>query len=327
MRMVALLESKPYDAGGQMITISMRQAWVKGSVRDLGALVELARARQQSLQPDDSLASLALANRRKLVRDFHLALVNGHIQTWFQPIFDCRTNAVSSWEALARWQHPEHGLLLPTSFLTIARVTRCMPELTRIMLQSSARFVRALQQQGQATLARVHLNITVSELGNPDTLDWIERALSETGMPPGSLVIELTEKDALIVDEQLARNLARMQRIGIPLAIDDFGTGYSNLGRLLDLPAQAIKIDKRFIDKLPDDKNSRALVRSMITLASGLGMKTIAEGVEHPAQLEFLRDNGCDACQGFNFSAALPFDEALSLAQVWPFQRPIDLQP
>ena len=102
------------------------------------------------------------------------------------------------------------------------------------------------------------------------------------------------------------------------MTIDDFGTGYSNLGRLLDFPAQAIKIDKRFIDKLPQDTNSAALVRSMITLASGLGMRVIAEGVEHQAQLDFLRDHGCDACQGFNSSAALPFDAALTLARNWP---------
>lgn len=207
--------------------------------------------------------------------------------------------------------------MLPLEFLTIARVSRQMPDMTRIMLEASARFVRALQQQGQQASARVHLNITVGELGNPDTLTWMERILGEAGVAPGAIAIELTEKDALIVDEQVARNLARMQQIGMPLTIDDFGTGYSNLGRLLDLPAHAIKIDKRFIDKLPHDKNSAALVRSMITLASGLGMRVIAEGVEHQEQLDFLRDNGCDACQGFNCSAALPFEAALALARTW----------
>jgi EAL domain-containing protein (putative c-di-GMP-specific phosphodiesterase class I) len=280
--------------------------------------VELARSRLQSLHDaGDSLASLALANRRELVRDFHRALVNGEIQAWFQPIVDCRTNVLYGWEALARWQHPTHGQLLPGSFLAIARVARQMPEITRIVLQASARFVHALQQQGQPDAARVHLNITVSELGNPQTLDWIERVLADANIAPGALVVELTEKDALIVDEQLSRNIRRMQQIGMPLAIDDFGTGHSNLSRLLDLPADAIKIDKRFVDKLPHDKHSAALVRSMITLASGLGMKIIAEGVEQQSQLNFLRDNGCDACQGFSFSAALPFDEALSRARTW----------
>lgn len=129
--------------------------------------------------------------------------------------------------------------------------------------------------------------------------------------------MELTEKDALIVDEQVTRNLQRMQQIGVPLAVDDFGTGHSNLSRLLDLSADAIKIDKRFVDQLPHDKQSAALVRSMITLATGLGMKVIAEGVENLAQLEFLREIGCDACQGFTFSAALPFEAALELARNW----------
>jgi diguanylate cyclase (GGDEF)-like protein len=318
MHMLAMLESTPHEVGGQMLAVGMRQAWIKGSVRDLDKLVEAAHARLQSQHDaDDSLAALALENRRELVRDFHRALGNGQIQAWFQPIVACDTNTLQGWEALARWQHPEHGQLLPSTFLAIARVARQMPELTKLMLQASARFIRALQQQGQPVAARVHLNVTVGELGNPDLLDRMEQVFRETGVAPGSIVIELTEKDALIVDAQVAHNLARMQQIGVPLAIDDFGTGYSNLGRLLDLEAHAIKIDKRFIDKLPHDKNSAALVRSMTTLASGLGMRVIAEGVERQAQLEFLRDSGCDACQGFYFSAALPFDAALMLARTW----------
>ncbi|MDY6984603.1 MAG: GGDEF domain-containing phosphodiesterase, partial [Pseudomonadota bacterium] len=316
--MLAALESKPYDAAGQQLTIGVRQAWVRGSVRDIGALVELARARLQAqYDADDSLASLALSQRRELVRDFHRALVTGDIQAWFQPIIDCRTNALCGWEALARWQHPQHGQLLPSTFLAIARVARQMPELTRLMLHASARFVHALLQQGHIAAARVHLNITVGELGNPQTLDWMERIINETGVAPDTIVIELTEKDALIVDERLAHNLGRLQRIGMPLAIDDFGTGHSNLSRLLDLPADAIKIDKRFVDQLPQDKQSAALVRSMTTLASGLGMKVIAEGVERQAQLDFLRGIGCDACQGFRFSAALPVAAALEFAATW----------
>ncbi|HEY0963137.1 MAG TPA: bifunctional diguanylate cyclase/phosphodiesterase [Pseudomonadales bacterium] len=319
LRLFATLESKPYDAAGQLLTIGMRQAWVRGNVREIGALVELARARLQTQHDaDDSLAALGLAQRRELVRDFHRALVSGDIQAWFQPIVDCRTNALYGWEALVRWRHPRHGQLLPSTFLTIARVARQMPELTRLVLHTSARFVRALRQQGQAAAARVHLNVTVSELGNPQTLDWMERIIEETGVAPDAIVVELTEKDALIVDEQLARNLARMQRIGMPLAIDDFGTGHSNLSRLLDLPADAIKIDKRFVDQLPHDRHSAALVRSMTTLASGLGMRVIAEGVEQQSQLDFLRGIGCDACQGFRFSAALPLDAALRFAATWP---------
>lgn len=318
MQMLAHLESQPYEALGQTLVIDIRQSWVRGSVREMGSLVELARARLQSqYDADDSLASLALANRRELVRDFHRALANGDIQAWFQPIVECRTNKISGWEALARWQHPEHGQLLPPTFLAIARVARQMPELTRLVVQASARLVRALQQEGMADAARVHLNVTVSELGSPQTLDWLERILADAGLAPGAIVVELTEKDALIVDEQVARNLARMHQIGVPLAVDDFGTGHSNLSRLLDLSADAIKIDKRFVDQLPHDKQSAALVRSMITLASGLGMKVIAEGVENIAQLEFLRENGCDACQGFAFSPALPFDAALELARTW----------
>ncbi len=323
LHLLSMLESVPFDSDGQTLAVGVQHAWVKGSVRELDTLVERARARLQNQnEADDLLASLAFAKRRELVGGFHQALANGQIQAWFQPIIDCRTNTLKGWETLARWEHPEHGQLLPPTFLAIARVARLMPDLTRLMLQSSARFVSTLQQEGQAASARVHVNITVGELGDPDMLQWMEKILADAGVAPDSIVIELTEKDALIVDAQVARNLARMQHIGMPLAIDDFGTGYSNLGRLLDLPAYAIKIDKRFIDKLPHDKDSAALVRSMTTLASGLGMQVIAEGVEQEAQLAFLRDNGCDAFQGLVCSAALTFDAALALARNWVNMEP-----
>jgi EAL domain-containing protein (putative c-di-GMP-specific phosphodiesterase class I) len=112
-----------------------------------------------------------------------------------------------------------------------------------------------------------------------------------------------------------------MDEIGMLLSIDDFGTGYSNLGHLLDLPAYSVKLDKRFIDKLPHDKKSAALVRAVITLASGLGMTAVAEGVEHEEQLDFLRRHGCTAYQGYRAGMAMPHAVALDVARSWQENR------
>jgi EAL domain-containing protein (putative c-di-GMP-specific phosphodiesterase class I) len=321
LHLLAQLEDEPFESGGQSVAIGMRQVWVKGNALELGTLIDHARTRLRTLGPEDSkLAALSLASRRELVASFRQALASQLIQPWFQPIVDCHTNAITGWEALARWEHPEHGLITPESFLAIARVSRQLTLLTQTMLQATTRFIQELHRHGLHDSARVHLNITASELGNPATLDWIERCLATSGVAARDIVIELSEKDALVIDERLARNLQRMQQIGMLLAIDDFGTGYANLGQLLDLPAYAIKIDKRFVEKLPQDKDSAALIRAMITLAAGLGMQAIAEGVEQEVQLDFLREHGCDACQGFRSAPALPAPAALALAKDWPAQ-------
>lgn len=319
LRMLTALEHEPFGIDDQVVAIGLRKAWVMGSAHEMDTLIDHSRTRLRTLSADHSLPDrpdrLSLALRRDLVHGFHQALTSEQIQPWFQPLLDCRSNAIIGWEALARWEHPVHGLIDPDTFLVIARVSRQLPLLSGIMLRNSALFVRDLCAAGLGTTAHVHVNLTADELGKPATLPWIEHMLKEAGVEPRHIILELSEKDAPIIDEQLDRNLRRMQQIGMRLAIDDFGTGYANLGQLLDLPAGAVKIDRRFIEKLPGDKHSAALVRAMITLASGIGMQAIAEGVENTDQLDFLIDNDCNAYQGFLASKALPHGQALAFAR------------
>jgi len=324
LRMVTAIEHEPFSIDGQTVAIGLRKVWVRGSAREMDTLIDHARTRLRTLPAENTSTErspeLSLTLRRELVHGFHQALASEQIQPWFQPLVDCRSNAIIGWEALARWVHPVHGPIDPDTFLVIARVSRQLPLLSSIMLRTSAFLVHDLCKEGLEATAHVHVNLTADELGKAATLPWIERTLKDAGVDPRRIVVELSERDAPIIDEQLGRNLARMQQIGMQLAIDDFGTGYANLGQLLDLPASAVKIDKRFVEKLPGDRNSAALVRSMITLASGLAIQSIAEGVETGEQLEFLRENGCDAYQGFRAGKALPYTQALALAKSWQQQ-------
>jgi len=324
LRMVTAIEHEPFSIDGQTVAIGLRKIWVRGSAHEMDTMIDHARIRLRSLPAEtnspEPTPELSLALRRELVHGFHQALASEQTQPWFQPLVDCRSNAIIGWEALARWEHPVHGPINPDTFLVIARVSRQLPLLSSIMLRTSALLLHDLCKEGLQATAHVHVNLTAGELGKAATLPWIESTLQEAGADPRRIVIELSERDAPIIDEQLSRNLARMQQIGIQLAIDDFGTGYANLGQLLDLPASAVKIDKRFVEKLPGDRNSAALVRSMITLASGLAMQSIAEGVETDEQLAFLRENGCDAYQGFRAGKALPYPQALALAKSWQQQ-------
>jgi len=316
-----LLEHDPVVIGQRMVTIGIQHSHIKGSIDDLDHLITVLQDRLQDratqLYGEDSEIRQQLDQRRVLLNSFDTALAENEIQSWFQPIVDCKSNRIIGWEALARWVHPEFGMLAPAHFLEIARISRKSSLLTQMMFRSSALFVKDLISKGLHPAAKASINFSITELRNPETLQWAGRILQETGVQAQQIVIEISEKEALVMDEQFALNLYEMKRMGFGISIDDFGTGFANLGQLLDLPASTLKIDKRFVDKLPADRDSAALVKGIVMIASGMGMRTIAEGVESPEQLRFLTENNCDAYQGYLAGVALPPKAALDLAARW----------
>jgi EAL domain-containing protein (putative c-di-GMP-specific phosphodiesterase class I)/GGDEF domain-containing protein len=310
---LAALEHEPFNLADRPVSITLQHACVQGPAREMEALVETARSRaqaQRNLAPDDTLA-----RRRELVTGFHAALSDGLIAPWFQPITDCNSCEIVGWEALVRWNHPQHGVLSPDAFLDIARICGQASALTHSMFLASARFLQQLLAQGCDRCAHISINFTARDLAAASTMEWMQRSMDDHGLAPSRFTIEIPEKEALLQDRQFSDNLLAMREAGVQLAIDDFGTGHANLGNLLDLPAATIKIDKRFVDDLPGDKHSVALVRAILTMAQSMGMRTVAEGVERADQLEFLRDNGCDACQGYLGGNAMPPDAALAFAR------------
>jgi predicted signal transduction protein with EAL and GGDEF domain len=314
IQLLASLEHEQFSLAGRRVDIALQLSCVQGPAQELETLVEAARSRLQaqhsSLGPDNTLP-----RRRELVTGFHAALSEGGIMPWFQPIMDCASGSIIGWEALVRWEHPALGVLPPDAFLDIARICGQSSQLTRSMFSASARFLQQLMAQGCSRAAHVSINFTGSDLASTATIDWMRSTITAHGLQPNQFTIEIPEKEALLQDARLSNNLIAMREAGVHLAIDDFGTGYANLGHLLDLPATAIKIDKRFVDKLPNDKHSIALVRAILTMAQSMGMKTVAEGVERTEQLHFLRENGCDACQGYLGGNAMPAEAALAFVR------------
>lgn len=312
-QLLATIEHEPFILAGRRIHISLQQVTVQGSARDLEALVRAARALLPGLR--NQCSDESLPSRSALVTGFDAALCDGRIQPWFQPIMSCTTGAIVDWEALVRWEHPDFGLLPPDAFLDIARISGQASQLTHMMFRSSAQFLAQLQAAGCAAAAQVSVNFTASDLASHATMEWVQATLAEYGLRPSQVTIEIPEKEALLQDQSFSNNLLAMREAGMLLAIDDFGTGYANLGHLLDLPAATVKIDRRFVEKLPEDKHSIALVRAILTMAQSMGMRTVAEGVERTEQLEFLRENGCDACQGFLGGNAMPAAAAITFAR------------
>ena len=178
---------------------------------------------------------------------------------------------------------------------------------------------RAWQLAGHGPL-RLAVNLSVRNLYDPELVAYLESALEDHGMPPGDLILELTETE-LMDDPSLAREVfTALGDLGVNTAIDDFGTGYSSLTYLRDLPLQEIKIDKSFVAEMHRRSDEFTIVRSMIDLGHNLGLEVVAEGVEHADDLQLLRRLGCDLGQGFHFSRPLPLDELL----VWLQQHDAD---
>ncbi len=245
--------------------------------------------------------------------DLHLALETGGLSLDFQPVlgFDGRIDAV---EGLMRFR-VDGRQLAPGRFIPVAEKTGLIVRLGEWSLLQGTRFAARLCQEGRPT--KVAINVSRAQLTSPGFLPALHGALICANVEPALIELELTE--SLVMDESdvIQHNLRRARATGVGLAIDDFGTGYSSLSCLKDLPATKLKLDRSFVQVLPDDRRAYAVVRAMSRLARELGMAMVAEGVETPAQLTALRDAEVDAIQGFIW--ARPMNEEALLA--WLAQR------
>jgi diguanylate cyclase len=255
-----------------------------------------------------------LDERRQLIEQLAVGLKAGQVRPWFQPIVGAADRQIKGWEALVRWEHPRLGLLGPDRFLELASVAGLSGTITDIVVERSMEFVRDLEMHGLERTATVHVNVSATDLRRERFGDFVGDHLGRYGIKAGQIVLEITEQNILQIDDDVSENLHRLAVLGVPLAVDDFGTGYSSLSHLLDLRASSLKIDRRFVAGLPSHYESRTLVAAVIGMARGLGLITVAEGVETAGQAQMLRDLGCDEFQGFLFSAALSPEGAVRFA-------------
>jgi diguanylate cyclase (GGDEF)-like protein len=235
------------------------------------------------------------------------ALVQQEFRTHYQPLIELASGRVVGFEALIRWQHPEHGLLWPEYFLPAAERSGLIVQIGEWILREACRQAKAwnLMDAGGRFVA---VNLSARQFQQPDLARRVEQILLETGMEPQSLHLEITESAAMLDVDETVRILDELKSLGVQIAIDDFGTGYSSLGYLQRFPVDTIKIDQTFVHDMHDAGDS-AIVNAVITMAHQMGVKVIAEGVETAVQLGILKENRCDRSQGYLFSVPLPADE------------------
>ncbi len=246
------------------------------------------------------------------------ALTQGELRAHFQPIARLTDGVTVGYEALIRWQHPERGLLGPGQFLSIAKQTGLLEEIDWHMYRLACKAGAELVRDG----GFIDINISPSHFQYEDFAERLLALLDEVGFNPRQLRIELTEGTLLRDPDAVARILERLAEAGVEAALDDFGTGYSSLGYLHRFPLRMLKVDRSFIDSLDDPKQGRAsaIVAAVLKLADALGLETIAEGVETPAQRDALLELGYRYAQGFHFSRARPASHWLGTNQAAPAQ-------
>ena len=242
------------------------------------------------------------------------ALRRNELVVYYQPQVDINTGAVIGTEALVRWQHPERGLILPADFIPVAEDTGLIVPIGEWVLRTACRQAVAWRESGLPRL-RMAVNLSARQFLQPDLAGMVGRVLEETGLNPGCLELEITETVAMENAASGAEVLRDLQQMGVRLTIDDFGTGYSSLIYLKDFPIDSLKIDRTFVKDISEDAGDAAIVGASIAMAHSLRLDVVAEGVETVQQLDFLREHGCEHCQGFLFARPMPPEELAEFLQ------------
>jgi diguanylate cyclase (GGDEF)-like protein/PAS domain S-box-containing protein len=255
----------------------------------------------------------AAANERLILEgELRHAVDREEFVVFYQPQIDLRTGGIIGAEALVRWQHPQRRLLPPAEFLPAAMDTGLIRAIDEWVLRTACRHNQTWQQRGKMPV-HISVNISNSLFHSNTLLSVVEEALSQTGLTPACLELELTESIVMRnVDASIAM-LTTLKAMGVQLSIDDFGTGYSSLSYLQRLPLNTVKIDQSFIQEILTQAQPAPIVRAIIAMAHSLNLLVLAEGVEQEAQRTILLDEGCDYAQGYLFGRPMPADAFASL--------------
>ena len=248
-------------------------------------------------------AALLLARETAL----RLAVEKRAFVLHYQPQFDLAAGRVTGVEALIRWCHGDE-VIPPSDFIPLAEESGLIIHIGRWVLDTACREIAALHAAGLPRL-KVAVNISALQLKQPEFVEHVLMALAESGLSSQYLELELTESTMMEDVKRTTAVLDTLAALGVSLSIDDFGTGYSSLAYLKQLPVHFLKVDRSFVRDVPTDHEDSAIVRTIITMSATLGLSVIAEGVETEAQLDFLRDEGCDLIQGYHISRPLGMDQ------------------
>jgi diguanylate cyclase (GGDEF)-like protein len=253
-----------------------------------------------------------LQARRALELDLRDALANDEFEVFYQPLFDLSQRRICGFEALVRWRHPTRGLVSPADFITLSEETGLIVPLGEWVLRQAC-----TQALSWPSYMKVAVNVSPVQFRNERLLQIMTSALTQTGLAPQRLELEITESVLLSHNISTNSTLHALRNCGIRISMDDFGTGYSSLSYLHSFPFDKIKIDQSFVRTLSAEDGSRAIVHAMVALGSSLGIRTTAEGVETIDQLKWLHSIGCNEVQGYLFSKPVPVVEIPALLKRW----------
>ena len=278
------------------------------------AMVESARRGPGQCSVFEPAMRLQAVERLRLEGELRRALERRELELHYQPLVCVRTGAITAFEALLRWRHPERGLLPPSEFLAAAEASGVLVPAGRWVLAEACRRARAWGERhpGAAGIA-VCVNLSARQLRHPGVVADVEDALGGSGLAANRLHLEITESAIMESGQAAVETLCRLKALGVMLCVDDFGVGYSSLSYLHRFPVDVLKIDRSFIAGLGTVGACGDIVRAVVGLAHGLGMHVVPEGVETAAHLAEVRAMECDFAQGYFFSRPLPADEAEAL--------------
>ena len=251
----------------------------------------------------DPTMNEASNTRLTVERELRKALTTDDIKVCYQPQVDAETEKLVGFEALIRWEHPTNGLIYPGDFIPIAEETGLILELGRYVLDRACADVARWRSEGMMDV-RVSINFSGLQVEQDSFIDEIKDALTLYGLPGSSLEVEITENVIMNDMSKVVQKLRQLTTMGIKIAVDDFGTGYSSLSYLQQFPINTLKIDKSFVSSINVNEEATSIVDAIIAMAKGLKLNLIAEGVENDPQLEYLKELGCEAIQGYLFGKA-----------------------
>lgn len=250
----------------------------------------------------------SVTRRHSLEQDLRKALPNCELDICYQPLVDTHTGRLHGVEALIRWNHPRYGRLSPDEFIPIAEDSRLIVDIDRETLRQACVHISELRKKWHPDL-KLSVNLSPIMVERRDFVDDILQTLESTGFPASSLELEITERLLLSDHHECVDKLLALTTRGVTLAIDDFGTGFSSLSYLQKFPISTLKIDRSFVHQLHNRSDDACIVNAIVSMAQGLQMNIVAEGVEHETQLTYLRSLGCNIAQGFLFGAASSLED------------------
>jgi diguanylate cyclase (GGDEF)-like protein len=255
-------------------------------------------------------------DRRQTELDLREAIEKEELELHYQPIIDLQRNAITGFEALARWRHPDKGMIPPAVFIPVAEDGGLILPLGTWALTEACR--RAAQWPDHLKVA---VNLSPVQISTPHLPELVESILTDTGLAPHRLELEITERIFMEDGEETLSILHRLKSLGVRISMDDFGTGYSSLSYLRSFPYDNIKVDRTFVSRLNEGTEHVVIVQAVVSIARALAMTTTAEGIETLDQQEFLAALGCDEAQGYLFSAPIPIAEVPKLIAGWAARK------